>query len=292
VGAFIIPYLPKSETVILTETYSAEMPGIIQTTVETTRSGDISYCGTWCPHVTESSVFLREYGVLALDFTVLNPTTAPVRDLVLRFNFWTPYSCSYCVPDYTSRLRIDLIEAGSTRHIHVELTDRAFRFGYSLRFRYAFEVESYVSQSLQWVSTTTLMYAIRERTETKNYLASLGDLIFPMEVPMRTIILATITMVVLLLTHNLVIRRDESRIIHHKLGGIVGVSEQSIKTGISSTLAKGAVSLDAPSALDRALDPEFMKYRDYIQEQLVSGRIDEKEYVRLLREFLGKKSST
>jgi hypothetical protein len=286
------PLLPTSERRQVVQTYTTQVATILDTRRDVQRSWIASDCtNARCPYIDSSSAVLKEYGTLAIDVTVHNPTSFEVRDLVVRFDFWKSSSCLTCPPNYTDTIRFDKLPASVAQSIHLEIRNDLFRFGYSQRFYYKFQINTYVVSIEEQVTATTIGTSSAVQTITVSHLIPLGELIH-LGMLSEPQLFAGIGILGFFSAMMLTRVLTRSRFRH----GVLGSSEKAtndsstppraLGSGQSARAKEHTILRDMGSAMPPAgLDPEFLKYRDRLQESLMAGKIDEVEYVRLLAEF-------
>jgi len=219
----------------------------------------------------------KGYGVVAVDVTVYNPTNLHVSDLVVRFSFWKPYTCPGCPPDFTSEITFKSIDPGMRQSKHIELDDNAFRLGYSQQFssRFSLQIESYgvaLLTTSQLVLTVPVTSTKIEAPTSANRLA-VFQLVFRAETWESIAAIALVGLAVFFST----------MIMTRFFGG------SDLRQSNNEIIAI-SVSKSSPSATEGnippALNPDFMKYRDRLQEAFFAGEINEAEYVESLTRFL------
>jgi hypothetical protein len=145
-----VPYFPTAETQENSRTYTNETT----TAVGRTTTVYVTQCSnSACPIVDGSSALFKGYSTMALDVTVTNPTDRWVYNLAVRFNYWGPYTCPTCQPDYTMLISFPNLPPRSSQNKHMELQNtQVFR---QPTFRYAFQIESFQNQYLLMLTSTS-----------------------------------------------------------------------------------------------------------------------------------------
>ena len=269
---FFVPFISIHDEIPTAASYTTSIASVMSTSREIVRSDTRGCSNVSCPYLTDSSASLKESGVLTLDFTVQNPTDSVIRNLIVHFRFWRS-TCTSCASDYARTFTIDRIDPHLGERFHTELREGIFRFGYSLKFSYTFEILSYTATISTWVSTTVVSTAPTQRTVTASRLASIDEVMLPDSFALRLGVPLTIIAVVMFLStqpRSHVVRKQPPRSIRARI--------------------KDRPSQNGRPA-QRALEQTFIKYRDELQAMVVEGKIDEMEYVRLLREFFRRSDS-
>lgn len=247
-AALSLQYAPKSElnqaTMTTTIAVSTKSQSFYQTMITQSHIGTCNQC----PYITQATaaLSLQDYATLLLNVAVFNPTPEEVRNVTVRFDYWKPSSCSSCHPDFTYRIQFDEIQLYSTRSQRIVLKQDTFDS--FTQFRYNFQIESYVAISYSistQIATTLGETIVTEGWITVERLVPPYQLVFP--------------------------NGSQSSLI---IPGIFAVI-----TFLATAILRGDISRPKIAGSLLALDPDFMKYRDRLQELLFSREIDEKEYV-------------
>jgi hypothetical protein len=281
--ALTYPFIAVTNVTQTSETLTTPILITIRATQTTTRSWSVSDCITsQCPEIKRSSAVLVGVGTLALDVAVSNPTVLPVSALVVRFDYWDPYTCATCSPDYTTRITFEVVAPGATQTKHIEVRNTSL-FLYAV-FHYSFQIEAFVtSQStvVQRTSTSSRLSVIQQ-TFAHTGSVAVYDLVLPGRSKWPAI-LATFGVAILLCV-ALIWRRVTRRASFERRSASKE-SHRAPETSGPPVDSTSKTQTSGKETLPSALDPEFRVYRDRLQESLLAGEIDEREYVRLLSEF-------
>jgi len=282
-AALSTPYMSTGAVQHLTRTYTSLETRISSTTYQGvyTWTWDVGACGsTNCPIVEKSSAFLstEDNALILLDVTLYNPTSLQVRNIVVRFDYWKPSSCSTCPPDFTTRVQFDAVNSGERVTKRIEIRQDIFRSGRFQQIRYTVLIETYVSSvvtaQLPVVMSSTVL---TEQLSTAKRLVAPYEVILPdagqwsVSVPAVSAIAVFSALAIITRSMGRSSRRWQTG-----TGKRIETSSSSIKT-----------DMNTPTDHLSALDAGFRKYRDRLQEKLFSGEIDEDEYARRLEEFIG-----
>lgn len=271
-----VPFLPTSESGRTSKTYTTIFASTIETTQVTRQSWAASECtNSRCPYIEKSSAALIGYSTLALDVTLVNPTALLVHNLAVRFNYWGPYACPSCAPEYTTLITFESFPPGTRQSKHVEVQNtQLFR---QAIFRFQFKIETF--QNSVWATFTATAFRTSVTGFTSTGFMAVYELFHPTD-PIESVgilgaagVLAFVCMTLLSRQQALKTPRKSAPL----------ERSAQVTQGPTKPLSKSQTS--NAGDISTALNPEFRIYRDRLQELLFAGRIDEKEYARLLAEF-------